>query len=72
MHFEYSNRQDRIESDTRANKRSQPTAFGAGMRGVSCQSRRRLNRRPLGGYDDVVSCGSTACGGWALRLEIGQ
>ena len=42
------------------NKRFQPTAFGAGMRGESCQSRRRLKREPLarfypaiGGFRDV-------------------
>jgi membrane protease YdiL (CAAX protease family) len=34
----------------RANQRLQPTAFGAGMRGASCQSRRRLNRGPLGSH----------------------
>ncbi len=47
MRFDCSNRQDRIESYTRANQRLQPTAFGAGMRGVSCPQSLWLLKRVL-------------------------
>ena len=38
---------DIIESYTRANQRLQPTAFGAGMRGVSCPQSLWLLKRVL-------------------------
>jgi hypothetical protein len=47
MRFDCSNRQDKIESNTRANQRLQPTAFGTGMRGVSCQQSLWLLKRVL-------------------------